>query len=682
MKFIVKENDEEYEFLLGEGVYVVGRHPTCDLVLRSEKISRRHMSCSVGTSEIKVQDLGSRNGIYLDGSRVKSALVRPGQCLRVGDVELILKGRGGTGAPAAAPPREEGTDHYEAPEGPVSVEDQEQTPVDESALPARTDGPQAQVVKRDGRWFAVDSAIGRQVEIVPAERQRSLLERLLPTRKIRIGAIVGAIFVLLLFAAALYKGIRPDRSSPMPGERYSRLMDGAIRALDQGERSRSLELARMAARGRPERAAPQILIELAGLWEPWHDSFMEHWSPVNRLLEELRDYYNSQECKEFVRKYTDWIDRQLTYFAAYNEARAALEAGRYEEAFKALDSAEIPDDAVVRTEKSAFLQGVRNQFRQHIDRQIEDATSRRDWTMAEQWAEKLRTYFPEQSEAAEQQLERFRGYARDKRCLEQARQRIQEGRFGEAADILGRVPDSSPHHEEAARLMARTDAGGMCARALSLYHKGKIDEALDMLREKDDPGCTSLRDHLEAVRETYRAAVKAEANQKLLDAGELWRGLKAAQESFFRKEHPELASDTLVNGQDLPENHYYSEATSSLRTMTERRTQLALTLVEQGKTLVEQENYQEAKKLYERARTLDPEGQAGTKALEQLRSQGHKDYWSALVEMDKDPQKALELLERASVLLPADDEYYPRVLKKKKEARQKLSEGNDDQEES
>ena len=57
MKFVVKENNEEYEFLLGEGIYIVGRHPTCDLVLRSDNISRRHMSCTVGETEIKVEDL-------------------------------------------------------------------------------------------------------------------------------------------------------------------------------------------------------------------------------------------------------------------------------------------------------------------------------------------------------------------------------------------------------------------------------------------------------------------------------------------------------------------------------------------------------------------------------------------------------------------------------------------------
>src|SRR5258708_29555391 len=48
---------------------VVGRHPGCDIRVPDETVSRRHARIIVEDSGYFIEDLGSRNGTYLNGRR-------------------------------------------------------------------------------------------------------------------------------------------------------------------------------------------------------------------------------------------------------------------------------------------------------------------------------------------------------------------------------------------------------------------------------------------------------------------------------------------------------------------------------------------------------------------------------------------------------------------------------------
>jgi Inner membrane component of T3SS, cytoplasmic domain/Domain of unknown function (DUF4388) len=83
--------------------YVLGRGEGSDLILDSDIVSRRHASLVVSAADVKVSDLGSSNGTYINGARVLGeAVLSPGDMLLVGDVALRLH----AGAvPALAPTR-------------------------------------------------------------------------------------------------------------------------------------------------------------------------------------------------------------------------------------------------------------------------------------------------------------------------------------------------------------------------------------------------------------------------------------------------------------------------------------------------------------------------------------------------------------------------------------------------
>jgi pSer/pThr/pTyr-binding forkhead associated (FHA) protein len=79
---------------LAEGTLLVGRHSTCDLVLKHASISRFHAEVSVRGNVIHVRDLNSRNGTFLDGQRVQAAEVRAGQRLTFGDLMFDVQPAG------------------------------------------------------------------------------------------------------------------------------------------------------------------------------------------------------------------------------------------------------------------------------------------------------------------------------------------------------------------------------------------------------------------------------------------------------------------------------------------------------------------------------------------------------------------------------------------------------------
>jgi predicted component of type VI protein secretion system len=83
---------------------LIGRAEECDVRPLSEEVSRRHCAVIVGPAEVWVEDLGSRNGTFVNGDRIEAKTkVSDGDMIRVGSLELRVSCQ----APAAAPGGEE-----------------------------------------------------------------------------------------------------------------------------------------------------------------------------------------------------------------------------------------------------------------------------------------------------------------------------------------------------------------------------------------------------------------------------------------------------------------------------------------------------------------------------------------------------------------------------------------------
>lgn len=76
---------------LRDGAFVVGRSSNCDLRLDDGLVSRRHVVFHVRGSAVTLEDLGSRNGVAVNGARVEgSILLQSGDRILIGQQELVF----------------------------------------------------------------------------------------------------------------------------------------------------------------------------------------------------------------------------------------------------------------------------------------------------------------------------------------------------------------------------------------------------------------------------------------------------------------------------------------------------------------------------------------------------------------------------------------------------------------
>jgi pSer/pThr/pTyr-binding forkhead associated (FHA) protein len=75
----------------GREPIVVGRHPHCDVRLRPIRVSRRHCCLTAVDDVVLVRDLGSTNGTLINGRRVESGRLWPGDVLSIANLRYRLE---------------------------------------------------------------------------------------------------------------------------------------------------------------------------------------------------------------------------------------------------------------------------------------------------------------------------------------------------------------------------------------------------------------------------------------------------------------------------------------------------------------------------------------------------------------------------------------------------------------
>ena len=74
--------------ILPGNIKTIGRAPRADFIVDAALVSRLHCRLTAGATEIEVVDLDSTNGTFVNGERVERALLKSGDRLGVGRVEL------------------------------------------------------------------------------------------------------------------------------------------------------------------------------------------------------------------------------------------------------------------------------------------------------------------------------------------------------------------------------------------------------------------------------------------------------------------------------------------------------------------------------------------------------------------------------------------------------------------
>ncbi|UJR85619.1 sigma 54-interacting transcriptional regulator [Sandaracinus amylolyticus] len=85
---VVSGSDVGKEAVAESGVLRVGAARDNDLVLSDPSVSRRHFQVTLRQHEVRVDDLGSTNGTFVQGVRVLSAILAPGSLVQVGNTAI------------------------------------------------------------------------------------------------------------------------------------------------------------------------------------------------------------------------------------------------------------------------------------------------------------------------------------------------------------------------------------------------------------------------------------------------------------------------------------------------------------------------------------------------------------------------------------------------------------------
>lgn len=89
MAFALRHGDRDYP--LGENRFIIGRSESCQLCLDDPLASRSHAVLSVRDEELVLEDLKSRNGVFVNEVRIQSSLVlSDGDVIRVGAVKMTV----------------------------------------------------------------------------------------------------------------------------------------------------------------------------------------------------------------------------------------------------------------------------------------------------------------------------------------------------------------------------------------------------------------------------------------------------------------------------------------------------------------------------------------------------------------------------------------------------------------
>jgi len=88
---LFKKDGSHKVFPLPSSITVIGRRGDCDLRIPLMAVSRRHCQLSQNEDTMKIRDLGSRNGTYLNDERIDEGTVRAGDYLRIGPLVFMLQ---------------------------------------------------------------------------------------------------------------------------------------------------------------------------------------------------------------------------------------------------------------------------------------------------------------------------------------------------------------------------------------------------------------------------------------------------------------------------------------------------------------------------------------------------------------------------------------------------------------
>jgi predicted component of type VI protein secretion system len=89
--YMFRADGERKSFSIARDMTVMGRREDCDFRIPLGDISRKHCRLMKEDGALKIEDLGSSNGTYVNGKRIHESDLQPGDTIQIGPVVFVLQ---------------------------------------------------------------------------------------------------------------------------------------------------------------------------------------------------------------------------------------------------------------------------------------------------------------------------------------------------------------------------------------------------------------------------------------------------------------------------------------------------------------------------------------------------------------------------------------------------------------
>jgi len=125
---LFKKNGLQKTFSLSSAVTIIGRRQDCDLCIPLMSVSRRHCQLNSNADSLKIRDLNSLNGTYLNGKPINEAMAKAGDYLMISPLTFLIQING---QPKEIVPPKQPSEKPAKEEKPTATEPQFGEPEDE-----------------------------------------------------------------------------------------------------------------------------------------------------------------------------------------------------------------------------------------------------------------------------------------------------------------------------------------------------------------------------------------------------------------------------------------------------------------------------------------------------------------------------------------------------------------------
>jgi tetratricopeptide (TPR) repeat protein len=676
MRLVATIDGEQAIFRLKEGSWTMGRSKACELVVPTKAISRQHAQFYVDGNQVTIKDLGSSNGIYVNGNRVKIAVLNDGDVIGLGrnfEMTFDASATEPTAVKATRVAGESDEDAYaevethnekaEArQEEVVDVEEErassDDTPVDEQFAPVKYE-PQApavgpQLVQRDGKWFLKDPDTGREVEIVPkwaadqgagaAAAGEGALEPLAAKKrkmKLVIAASAAVVFVIIL-AGVLMRPPPDTGTLEYPKEQYNQAIDQGIDFLANNQFEEATKVFRTAHLKLPGRLVAGILKDLSVfLGDVEQKPETMDWERLERFLDELKNsVYSTPKVEMYAKQKAEWAQTEQQFEAILNRSIPRIKI-QPEEAFA--DLKKIPSTSRCFAKAQPYVELARQACIEKYVVKAKRAEDNRNWDGAIISYQTAETFTLDGNQF-DNVIRQCRQNILDQNRIKTATEALDEGRYEAVKPGLEKVLPSSPYYQEAESLLATADKkmaeqGREVARerARSLYKAGRGAEALELVKTENIAMDDAELEKITSVTKLTDQAERDLAAKKYEDARKGWEQVM------------QLETDD--------DNWYRKKAARNLKDLDDRRPEIGREYQKMAETAMAKGDYPAARNLFKMALSNNPDlGKSGLQAMDNL---GRDWYVKGLTaEQNKRKQDAIDAYKKVLELVePTEGRY-------------------------